>query len=479
MFAGRSAVHALPSPFAVVLSLVIGISALALPVRADDTWWHLRAGAEILARGSLLTTNTFSFTAPDAPWLMHEWLSEVLLAGTLQFAGTWGLVLLGVCLLALTVTVAWRLLARREDTGWAAALVALFVAVLLLPAFSLRPWIFSNACFAGVLLLAHAHVRRGWKLAGMVALFSLWANLHGSFPAGLLALGVLLLLGPREVVPLLGAAVAGTLLTPSPLERFLHPLQYAAGSLGGQPGYLREVMRQNLEWQPPGLGTPLGALLMALVALCVAVVLASGERPRWGHVALAGIFTAMAFSSMRNIPLAGLSACPLLGQHLPGAVRRWRASRPLSGLPSSHVPLPLAVLAACGWVLGSALPALADPAQLSPSYFPAGLLQQLERHRPARPFNHYDYGGAVQWALWPRVRPFWDQRVDCYPPEVIRDGLALHNVAPGWEEILQRWKIDAVAYRADTALAQALRADERWQVAWEDGDSVLFLPAGR
>ncbi|MBM4378715.1 MAG: hypothetical protein FJ086_05345 [Deltaproteobacteria bacterium] len=482
----------MPSPFAVVLSLVMAITALLLPVRVDDAWWHLRAGRELLARGELLTRNTFSFTAPDWPWFMHEWLSELLFAATLEKLGAWGLVLLAVTLFACTLALGWRVLVRWEDTGWAAALCAAFVAVLLLPAFSLRPWIFSNACFAAALLIAHADLQVRWRLAGMAALFSLWANLHGSFLAGLLALGALLggavfgqlakrpdALGLRESGAMLGAAVAGCFVSPTPVDRFLHPLQYAAASLAGRQGHLRELLQQNLEWQPPSLASPFGWMLLGLGALCATVVLASRERPAWGHVLLASAFCAMAFASLRNIPLAALAACPLLGRHLPQAFRRWRKDGAPPRLPSSHLPVPLAVLLASGWALHGAMPTRAELARLSPEYFPSGLLEQLDLHRPQRPYNHFDYGGAIQWALWPHVQPFWDQRVDCFPPEVIRDGLTLHNAAPGWQQVLQRWQVDAVADRAGSALAQALRADGRWRVAWEDGDSVLFLPLER
>jgi len=488
MFTGRSSARVLPSPFAVILSLVIGINALLLPVRVDDAWWHLRAGSELLDGGALLTRNTFSFTAPHWPWFMHEWLSEVLFAGMFRASGAWGLAVLAVALLAGTVVLGWRLLTRRADTGWAAALCALNVAILLQPAFSLRPWLFTHGLFAGALLLAHSPVQRRWKLLAMAALFSLWANLHGSFLAGLLALGALLggaLLGRltrrpdalevREAASLVVAAVAGCLASPTPLERFIHPLQYAAASLAGQQGHLKELLSQNLEWQPPSMSSPLGWMLVGWLALCAAVTLASRERPEWGHVALTAIFAAMAFASLRNIPLAALAACPLLGQHLPEALQWWRTKHGSGPVPSSHLPVPVMVLVACAWVLHGALPTRADLALLSPGYFPSGLLEQLELHQPQRPYNHFDYGGAIQWALWPRVRPFWDQRVDCYPPGVIRDGLSLHNAAPGWQEVLARWQVDAVADRAHSALARALRTDGRWRVAWEDDESVLFL----
>ncbi|MEN9800608.1 MAG: hypothetical protein RL653_4305 [Pseudomonadota bacterium] len=485
MFAGRSV---LPSPFAVVLSLVVASTALVLPVRADDTWWHLRAGEEVLARGALLSTNTFSFTAPDAPWLMHEWLTEVIFALTWRLGGAPLLVLLGLASFAVTVALGWRLLARDRDTGGWAAGACGYLAVLLLPGFSLRPWILTHACFAGLLLLLQSRADVPRRALGTAVLFAAWANLHGSFFAGLLAVGAFLggaLLGAvtrrEDVLPvraglvLSASAVLGSLCTPRPIDGLLHPLQYATGSLSSSQGALREIMRHNLEWQPPGMASPLGLLLCGLLVLCAAAVALSRERAHASHLLLLGGFSFLAFSSLRNIPLAALAAAPLLGRHL--ALAWGRRARSERTFRTSHVALPAGIFAACAVVILSRPGTLGDPARLSPEYFPGPLMAAVRAHAPARTFNHYDFGGAFQWQLWPEARVFWDQRVDCYPADVLRDGLSLHAAAPGWEALLEKWDIDAVAYRKGTALTAALRTSPGWRVAWEDDTTVLFLPA--
>jgi hypothetical protein len=192
-------------------------------------------------------------------------------------------------------------------------------------------------------------------------------------------------------------------------------------------------------------------------------------------VALIAGFLFLAFTSLRNIPLAALAATPLLGRHLALAwERRERAPTPF---PTSHVGLPVLVSVAFAGLIGARPAELGHPARLSPEYFPQPLLAALRQHAPARMFNHYDFGGAILWELWPDVRVFWDQRVDCYPAEVLQDGLAVHAAAPGWDAVLDKWQIDAVAYRKDTALTAALRRSSDWRLAWEDETSVLYVPA--
>ncbi|MFN2371721.1 MAG: hypothetical protein ABR506_11310, partial [Candidatus Krumholzibacteriia bacterium] len=63
---------------AVVTALLLGWHSLA----DRDVWFHARAGADLLVEGGLAQTNRYSFTAPEHPWLNHEWLFQVAVAAT-------------------------------------------------------------------------------------------------------------------------------------------------------------------------------------------------------------------------------------------------------------------------------------------------------------------------------------------------------------------------------------------------------------
>ncbi len=62
-----------------LLSLVLLATFLwsSKPVLDPDTFWHLAVGREIWQTGHLVRTETFSFTAPGAPWVDEEWLFHV------------------------------------------------------------------------------------------------------------------------------------------------------------------------------------------------------------------------------------------------------------------------------------------------------------------------------------------------------------------------------------------------------------------
>lgn len=65
---------------------------LCMPAH-NDTWWHLRAGREMVKTGGILATEVFSHTAYGTRiYHNHEWLSQLVFYGLHEIGGA---VLLG------------------------------------------------------------------------------------------------------------------------------------------------------------------------------------------------------------------------------------------------------------------------------------------------------------------------------------------------------------------------------------------------
>src|SRR5262245_20172144 len=78
-----------------VLLLLATVFALSMCDGADpDLWGHVRYGQDVLASGRLPETATYTFTAPDQPWINHENLAEIVFAAVANHAGARGLMLL-------------------------------------------------------------------------------------------------------------------------------------------------------------------------------------------------------------------------------------------------------------------------------------------------------------------------------------------------------------------------------------------------
>jgi hypothetical protein len=109
-------------PLAVGVLSYLYLWANGVPVLRDgDTFWHIAAGQWILSHGAVPDQDIFSHTIHGAPWLAHEWLSEVVLALAHQAGGL--TVVLGLTAVSFGVTSAllMRVLLRwrwRDRICW-------------------------------------------------------------------------------------------------------------------------------------------------------------------------------------------------------------------------------------------------------------------------------------------------------------------------------------------------------------------------
>jgi len=164
------------------------------PLFTDDAWWHLALGRAYASQGPWLAADPLLYSAsgPPAP---AAWLADLGLFGVHQLAGFAGLRTLHALLVAAILALAWSLLRRA---GGSRSLASLGTVVLIALAgyrlFQLRPHLLSMlAAFACYRLLQESGApasRR--RIAVGVAVFALWANLHGGFLLGpiLLAAGL-------------------------------------------------------------------------------------------------------------------------------------------------------------------------------------------------------------------------------------------------------------------------------------------------
>jgi hypothetical protein len=132
-------------------------------------------------------TDPFSYTAPGAVWVNHEWLTELQYGWLWRGFGNTGLVLwrnglvlvlLGLALVAL----------RRAQAGLAASILLLVFCTECLANFVVfvRPQLATFAFFAAFLLI----LRRWWDdprqrtIWWLPLLMVVWVNMHGGFLAG-------------------------------------------------------------------------------------------------------------------------------------------------------------------------------------------------------------------------------------------------------------------------------------------------------
>jgi hypothetical protein len=163
---------------------VFSVTALT---RADvDLWGHLRFGLDIVESGTLESTDPYSFTS-DRPWINHEWLSEIAIAGAWLAGRATGLILLKLACILGALAFMGAALKEQRITGRARImLLGLTLVGLLTRVTHVRPQLFSVLLFSALIYIFVRSERRSKRtLLWTIPILVLWANFHGGWMVGL------------------------------------------------------------------------------------------------------------------------------------------------------------------------------------------------------------------------------------------------------------------------------------------------------
>jgi hypothetical protein len=452
-----------------------------------DLGRHLRVGETILADRALFYTDRFSHTMAGQPFVPYEWLSEVLFALAHRMGGLPGVVVFTGLLLAATYALLSLFLQRSGVDPLAGFVTAVAAGAVGAVHWLARPHLFTLLGAVLTLWLLERGGRRApWLVAG---LFVVWANLHGGFLYGLVLIGLYvagdlaearwgdgrtLWLGrAREHAVYLAAAVAGSLLNPA-----------GPGLLAHVVGYLGKdyLVDRTAEYQSPDFHAFYGRLFLAVLVGVIGLLAAGGRRPIVPRLLTVLVNVAFALVSLRNIPLFGVTALPLVALHLArgraegagGVLGRVRAR--FETVAGELVPGAWSAAAAAGMLLLPATPARALlRAEYDPRVFPVAA---VERARAAgltgRLFNEFEWGGYVLYA-WPEQRVFIDGQTDLYGEALTREYAAIQSGSMDTEARLAALGVHLLLVRRSAPVALSLQRSGLWNTWHVDSTSILLL----
>lgn len=446
---------------------------ILVPSAADpDLWGHLLFGSALLD-GTWHVENTFAYTTPAQPWVNHELLAELTMAGLYRLAGGAGLVALKLALGLATAALLWTTAARRSADATAATLAVVLALVVMTPGFMIRPQLFTMAFLAGTLALVHRadFGARGvaWWLPLVVVV---WVNTHGGVLAGVGLVGVAIaattaVAATRGTLDRRGAAAALALLAALAGALLLNP--YGLRLLRFLVFEVTPLVPIS-EWKPVPLGDGSFAAFKAMLVLaaigCVVV------RPRLAELAIVAVTAVVALRHQRHVPLFAIAAAPLVAATVARLTERTPANvtvlarRGLAGAAALQVAVALVTVWA--WRGGIAV---------SPNYYPVQAVRFLAQNgiggNVALPFR---WGEYALWALPAGTKVAVDGRfTTAYPAPLLEDAWRFMAGGPGWDALLEHYPTDIVIADRKQAPAKLLRDDAEWQYVYSDPVSVVFL----
>ncbi len=422
------------SPYGWVAAFVAWLlvsSAWQRPLIDPDLWWLLWAGEQWL-EGALPGTNALSYTAPDHPWITHE----PLVALAYGAVGLEGVPWLRGLVVSTTGVLLVRL-AMGPGSGWAAVLALLWVGPLAAIGVSERALAWGDLLLACELLLVLGPRDRRRDLA-LLALIWLWAQVHGSFVLGL---AVLALFRGWWALP----AALLTLLNPHGLDLWGLVLGYGTGS--GASGLVHSFVEEWGWLKPTDLPQSVRILCLALAGVLIWTDRDWRPRLLWLGV------TALAVRHWRYCDPAGIALLPFVARRLADLVPARLQGRP-----------DLLLAGALG------LTALVSPnVTPDPTRYPPGVPGQITSDD--RVWSDFTLGG---WLGWHGHPVFWDSRNDCYPVEVLQQGLLVAYRLTDWHQVLLDWRVDVVLTQ-DPELARSL-GEKGWVRQETSSLYLLRLP---
>jgi hypothetical protein len=499
--------------FPLVLVLCFGF---LLKLRLVDFWWHLKIGEIIVKTRSLPSTDLFSFTAAGRPFILQNWLVEVIYYLTYRAAGLSTVVALNSLLLVAALFPVYYL-CRRATTHLRASVVAALIAAISLLYFgSLRTQVFSFALFSlfyWVLSEYRAKTRDIlWVLPPLIAL---WVNFHGGFVLGLGLMAIFLgceglrrvVHGPeidtlswrelRNLALVLGLALIATLANPETYRLYEYVRAVATNPASQQ---------LVLEWQPPRIDDLVGVVIFyGPFFLTLLTLLYTREKPELTDIVLFIVFSVLGIRSLRNGIWFSLIAAPILARYLPRVdwmgliqnLRRyrridkiavWAKHRKEAGAPIRYAVnrqiaamLVTITVLVCPWVyphlgnklFGNTLWEASTPVGAMNFIHEAGLTGNI--------FHPQIYGDYLIWRLYPEQRTFVDGRVHVFPDTVIED-YRMSFRDPHWDERLAKYDIRFLLLSKTDDEGQMMLKSAResagWRVLYEDDESVLFEKVG-
>ncbi|MFT4711390.1 MAG: hypothetical protein ACI8Q9_002532 [Planctomycetota bacterium] len=415
------------------------------PIASGDLWWHVRTGVWILENGQLPTTDPFSHTAGDKPWILQEYGSQVAF-GWLHSLGGFGLLKVFSAALSLSIlAVVWRRARRNLEVSYAAAFTCLF-ALLFAMKWELRPHLFSLLLFFWMESclfparsqadldepeLASLDTPSPKRMVVLFAISAIWVQLHAeALFAPLLVLAVVvgaILASFRSPAParhigawtaMFLAALVGTMASPL----FLAPHHYALFGRGVPQQFIEEwfrpwVLPGDERFAPlsPGVFVAYALALFAggLFTLKLLIDKVSGSKSgasvSWQRLAFLAGCLLFALSARRFFWLTWF---PLLD-----AAVLYLSSKPklrANALVPSALALVFALLLFPTHYVAIANRALQSGEYTSlvdPSFFPAGATDfAREAQLQGNLYNPYEWGGYLGWTLGSAAPVFIDAR---------------------------------------------------------------------
>jgi hypothetical protein len=188
------------------------------------------------------------------------------------------------------------------------------------------------------------------------------------------------------------------------------------------------------------------------------------------------IFANMALFSQRFVPLFCIVVAPILARNAQWILNQTK-SRFVDVFQRKSNDMCLMDASASGYlwlVVGILIVTLAVAAnrieyQFDESRKPVEAVNFLKKvSLRGNMFNDDEFGDYIIYSAYPQYKVFIDSRVDMYGVDHFKDYLTMVYFEPGWEKVIEKYKINWMILSSDSILSRYLNERKDWKTIYSD-----------
>lgn len=463
---------------------------------------------------------------PNGAWVTHELLCDLIFGLPFSLLGLNWVVLSSSIAIALAFVWSYQM-ARSRGSGLLPTLVLMIVSMEACTVhWSARPHVFSYLLFLAAYyrcFIAKTSLKNNCAIFALI--FFLWANLHGSFPLGLMMIGMRAIgdlwermlakftikeikpTGPNEAedlatkesgaqpdtsnsntwslkesVAIAISSVVACCINVRGASFLTYVIEYLTNP---------KIQFHSDEWRSLdfSLGLPAWSFLLLCFALLCAWVYAK-NKPRIGEFLFLSALCCSSIYAMRLVPYFALAVIPAAAAQLANL----QANKTANSLPflksilavDKQASLAETNSAKLSWVhlilvlvMSGAflfLPAF-KVADFDPTRLPVESANYLQKNKvTGLGFTKDNWGAYIYWRLGEPI--FLDDKTDFYSQKLLDDYMTIFMTKPGWQQALDKYKFAYILIPAGLPLQFDLEKMAEWKQVFSDPGSVLFVRAG-
>ena len=464
-----------------------------------DLGRHIVNGREILSginHSEVFSTNYYSYSHPDAPFINHHWFYGVIVYSVYQVVGFTGLSLfnLVIATLAFGLILSWT---YKKHGLWPTLLSGLLSIPLITTRTDVRP---ETLSLLGVALyfvvldqFVHKKLSVSWLWILLLTTQLIWQNTHLFFVLGLFEVFIFWISAiinkkRLEIIQLglLGIVSAlVTLINPNGVNGALMPFRIFSSY--GYEVYENQPLLFLLQRFPTP--TLMYELLFAGIGLVGILSFAwFCKKKTTSFFYLTTFFIVLGIATFKVIRLEsfwGLLGIPFSAALL--ALWQPQATRFIETIQKRPLVLMFASTALFGVVLlmiwaGIFLPfsRLLGLGLIPKSTTSVDFIKEEQLSGPI--FNNYDIGGFLIFYLFPAEKVFVDNRPEAYPVDFFEEEYrAPQNKQEPWKQLDKKYHFNLIVFnRLDyTPWGQAFLVariqDPEWAPIFVDDQVIIFL----